>query len=311
MTKTERDSSAINLGTGTDGEFHRPKDSVLYKDPLVKAWSESPVTIVKYSGGTFDNGDQIYSYKPGLRMIIEGKEVIDSSQYPYWVRAVRAGMEKVQLKRGEILKVTEAGLGLLMCANRIMNEALADFIREGKRAHYRGIELNKGVYDKALEWKEGWIDSFRKQSNGGLDVEPGIKITLYQGEAAEVAEDLGKRGRVANLIFADTFPIRDDAKGVNDLLLLPGLTKHMSPDAVLVFFSYTREADGYSTSQVEARQRELLDEAFDVYDISTEWVPVFPPPDYDFLKRADNTMITSLPLIVVSQIKVKDKYREF
>ncbi|HZJ18331.1 MAG TPA: hypothetical protein VFD45_01780 [Patescibacteria group bacterium] len=313
MAISERNQGS-RMGIGKkpqeNGEFHRAVDSVLLTDPVVKEWSGAPIILSPYPGGRVVNEVQTYTYKPGVRMYIEGEEVIDSCQYPYWVKAVRAGIEKVQLKTGENLKVTEAGLGLFMCANRIIIEGLAEFHKTGRKIHYRGIELSEDVYERALAWKKNWLEAFSLQSNEGLDPEPNIEISLYQGEATEVAEDLSAKGKLANLIFADTYPIKKDTKGINDLLLLPGLAKHaVSDNAVFVFFSFTKETVGHSTGEVAEMQRMLLDEAFEAYNISTEMVPVSPPPDYKFLKKDDGTMVTSLPLTVVSQIKVRDEYK--
>ncbi|MCL4354172.1 hypothetical protein M1349_01735 [Patescibacteria group bacterium] len=311
MALPEKPKSDIDPSfSGASDEFRRPADSILYTDPIVREWSKAPVILEPYKGGTVLNGDQVYTYKPGVRLLIEGKEVIDSCQYPYWIRAVRAGLEKVQLKTGETLKVTEAGLGEYMCANRILIESLAEFHKSGRRTHYRGIDLSEEVYKRGVEWKENWLKSFELQSNYGLDLEPSVRISLYMGEASEVAEDLAAKGKRANIIFADTYPIKPIAKGVNDLLLLPGLSRHIVPEnGVFVFFSYTKETEGYSAGEVSDMQRTLLDQCFESYNISAEKIPVFPPPDYDFFKRDDGTMVTSLPLVVVSQIRVREAYR--
>lgn len=277
------------------------------RDTLVEEWENAPALFFPYEGGPVyqPDGSLNYRYDSGTRLYIAGQEVMDSCETPWSIATVNAVFQYID--NDEYPTVFEAGAGQNITANRIMQQL------EGRgRGEYHVVELNKTVYEKTLEWKESWERHFRDQRDWARGTEPNIRIYVYHGEAGEVTADLAEKRKRFKLIISDTYPLRPEEKGVNDLKHLDTFSRILMRDGVFAFYPYTPGNEVGSVGKMMGTQYEILNHYFSSIDqrdssdprLSPNMRSMFinPPPDYSYL-QGENGPIRILPVVIASGLK--------
>lgn len=163
--------------------------------------------------------------------------------------------------------------------------------REGK-GEYVGVELNKEVFDFAQTWKNEVEAGFQSYS----PAEPDIKISIRQGDgrvvAQQLAEERKSRGKF-DIIISDTYPIKQDEKGINDLKNLDVLTTCLSSRGVFAFFPFFPESD--DPNHFTHEQRRLIAPYFQI--VRTSDANINPPKKYKYLWHGSEP-VRKLPVAV-------------
>ncbi len=282
----------------TNGEFQRPLDSVLITDASTKEWSITPATVLEYDGGVICNPDGSidYKYDSGKRLLIKDYEVMDTCQKQFVQELVNAAFKRLTKKEGDPVRVFEAGWGLGISAERVMRNLAARYFAFNSGGEYRGVELNRDVYETAKTWKTKWDQQIGALNENTEEPKSKLKSVLYHGEAGEVAEDFIKRGKKFDIIISDTFPIKPEQKAINDLIHMPIFIQLLDEKGVFAFVAYSKDANGYTKDKIRELQLSKFAKYFNGYRQYD--VPVNPPPDYEFLKERDGSIVRSLSFIL-------------
>lgn len=269
----------------------------LSRKELVERWKNAPEKLVKYGPGEVKDseGNVLYQYSKGTRLIILGEEVMDSCQEP-WARAtVDKAFEVVVSKKNKNLNVLERGFGM----GRVASAIVENLIPRG--GTYTVIELNKQVAEYAREWKKNYKELIANMGSP-MTPNPGpqISISILEGDAVEVTEKLAASGKEYDLIISDTFPLSRDERSINDLRDLDILVKLLNPDGVFAFFGYH---SGYQGGMNE-KQRNLVEEHFE--EVRRTIVKgINPPPDYKYFNPENGPTVRELPVIICSKPRLQ------
>lgn len=290
---TERGERPKNFGQ------HPPrgngKEITTPRDVLIEQWRNAPEKLVKYRAGEVrdSEGNVLYEYSKGARLVILGEEVMDSCQEP-WARAtVDQAFQTMGSKKN--LDVMERGFGM----GRIASAIVENLIPRG--GTYTVIELNKQVAEYAREWKKNYKESI---ANMGSPMAPNpgpqISMSIIEGDAVEETKKLAAIGKKYDIIISDTFPLSQDERSVNDLLDLDTLVKLLNPDGVFAFFGFHT---GYQGGMNE-KQANLVQGHFDTVN-RTIVKGINPPPDYKYFNPEGGPIVRELPVIICSKPRLQ------
>ncbi|MCL5439188.1 MAG: hypothetical protein M1268_04370 [Patescibacteria group bacterium] len=276
-----------NHDGGKDGETGNP----------IEVWRNAKAEYISYPKGRFYYGDgTFYDYDAGTRLIIMGNQVMDTCETPWCSDTVSLAFDQLIRDRKAPVRVLELGFGIGITGNRVIQK----LVGRG-RGEYRVVELNKDVYERSEKWKERWEKSFTGTSHEVPGTKPIIKIVLYNGEAGEVAKSLAERRKKFDIIISDTFPLRPEDRGINDLLYLPTLSEMLLPDGIFAFYPNVPGAEIGSEGQMIAQQYELLNPYFD--EIMLRKSRLKTAPDYKYLWGKSGPL-TMIPVAICKGLKV-------
>lgn len=265
-----------------DGHEHR------FEDPAVETWAAEPSKIIAYEKGETELPDgSSYSWKAGRRLVIAGKQVMDTCEYPWAEETINRSFSRVGNVSSPV-RVLEFGFGMGITAER----AIQQLVGKGE-GEYQIVELNRDVYKYAQEiWKKRWMETFKGSKEITPESDPKIKINVRFGEAGEEARKLLERGEKFRIIISDTYPIKTEEQGINDLLHIDVMKKLLAKDGVFAFFPYV---PGARQGELTARQHKLIAPHFK--DINLSNAEVTPPPSYSYLFRKSGP-VRSLPVAI-------------
>lgn len=262
----------------------------------VDQWRKAKREILDYGPGEVrDNqGNILYSYDAGRRLIIEEKHVMDDCENP-WVKAtVETVFKKWKAENSKTInpKVLIRGYGLGIDARLILQK----LIGEGK-GELHIIELNEQVLEDANNWKE--MTEAASISTGSPGTIPDVSIKIYEGDAIEVTRQMAERKEEFDMILSDTFPLTEAEKGgKNDIIDLETLKKCLALGGIFSFFSWFPGSSGI------AEQIAIVDKHFSAFAVDDKEVNVFPPLEYKYLQGPKGP-IRKLPVIVCSNPRLQ------
>lgn len=265
-------------------------------DP-VERWRLAPAEEVEYSGGRVYYDETYYVHPPGSRLMVGGKQVMDTCEGPWGqatVEAARDTHELRGLKPGYKVKVLERGFGL-----GITGSAVIDTFKN-RGVEYHVIELNEKVADMADKWREQELERVEAR-RGTKGLKYNVSINIWRGEAREVTRRLVEdERRRFNLIISDTYPLDEEETGVNDILDIEVLKRGLHSEGVFSFFPhYPGSEDEEVYSHLTAKQIGLVWPHFEGIHVTD--AEVKPPEEYRYLFRSDGTPIMRLPVITCTR----------
>lgn len=293
MSIKEHISGGMGRINGQDVLGNSPKE--LSRKELIERWKHAPEKLVKYRAGVIKDseGNVLYEYSKGTRLVILDEEVMDSCQEP-WARAtVDKAFEVMGNKKNP--NVLERGFGM----GRVASAIVENLIPRG--GTYTVIELNKQVAEYAREWKKNYKELIANMGSP-MTPNPGpqISMSIIEGDAVEETKKLAASEKKYDIIISDTFPLSKDEGSVNDLLDLDTLVKLLEPDGVFAFFGFHTGYDG----RLNERQGNLVDRHFD--EVSrTIAKGINPPPDYKYFNPENGPIVRELPVIICSKPRLQ------
>ncbi len=266
---------------------------------LVEQWRNAPYEVLHYPAGkiTDSQGNVLYEYQEGRRLMMLGQEVMDSCQWPWTESTVDDAFTVLRrpfpLASKTNVQILERGFGMGLVASRIMQRL---GIVGGE---YTCIELNEQIAQYAdTIWRDEQNRITRDRTlsiMGGDNLNvPYIPINIVRGDAFEETEKLVAAGRKFDIIVSDTYPLSDEEKSVNDLLDIEQLIKCLAPEGIFVFFGFHTGSDG----GLNYKQTNLISKRFNA--ISSKMVQVAPPPDYKYFNPPSGP-VRELPVILCAQ----------
>ncbi len=289
MTMLERKTGNDHRINGKNG-----KEIPISREVLVEEWRNAPEKLVKYKAGVVKDseGNVLYEYSKGTRLVILDKEVMDSCQIP-WARAtVDKAFELLERKeKKKNVNVLERGFGMGIVASAIVENLIP------RGGTYTVIELNRQVAEYVREWKNNYKELIANMGSPMTpNPSPQISMAIVEGDAVKETEKLAASGRKFDIIISDTFPLSEDESSVNDLLDLDTLVKLLNPDGVFAFFGFHTGYDG----RLNEKQGNLVDRHFE--DISRTFAKgINPPPDYKYFNPEGGPIVRELPVIICSK----------
>ncbi|HKC14599.1 MAG TPA: hypothetical protein VKC89_01380 [Patescibacteria group bacterium] len=289
-------TAAERVGAEGNGD-ERGKESEKF---LVEQWKQAKAYREPYEAGeaVLSNGVS-YPFREGKRLTILGKQVMDTSEYPWASETINVAFrEMVHPNSSQPVKVLEMGFGLGITANRIIEQL------EGRRikGEYRVVELNHQIYLDALEWKKRKEAEFDQKDREMAGSKPDIKIEIVGGEAGQEARRLlreigSSENQKFDIIISDTFPLRPEDQGINDIKDLPILVKLLTSGGVFAFYPYVPGSISQADAQdgLTTKQRTIVKPYFD-HIVSSSAI-IYPPPEYKYLFRKSGP-VRSLPVAV-------------
>lgn len=272
-----------------------PSELPSHSEALIEEWRNAPERIHEYGPESIldSEGNVIYEYSKGTRLLILGQEVMDSCQTPWAETTVDKAFEALGNKRD--VSVLERGFGMGIVATRIIQHL------EVRSGRYTGIELNEQVAAFAdTTWRRKQSSMARTRATsvlGGTYNGPHVEINIIKGDAYEETRKLAEAGQKFDIIVSDTFPLSEEERGINDLIDLVTLKRCLSPDGVFTFFGY------YTGSQggIGPTQKDMILEHFAEYSVTE--VTVNPPLDYRYFQPPTGP-IRKLPVIICRRPKL-------
>lgn len=272
------------LSTRPNGEEEELRH---FKDPAVEAWanaSEKPITYPKGEGVYVDGTS--YNYPPGKILMIKGEQAMATCESPWSQETARKVFETFE-ERDVPIRVLEFGWGMGITA-----EALLQQLSERGKGEYHGVELNRGVYSYANNvWRPRWVE----HNKTAPEPEPKVRISLTLGEASQEAKRLAERGEKYRIIISDTYPIKEEERGINDLLFLDDIAKLLTKDGVFAFYPYFPAA---KPGQLTAEQTKLLERHFKAINVD-RGPEVKPSKEYMYLQTEEGA-VRWLPIAIAA-----------
>lgn len=263
------------------------------RETLVEEWRNASQRLYRYPRGEFRDpqGEILYTYPEGARLLILGQEVMDDCQTTWANATVDKAFESLGGKKD--VDVLERGFGMGLVATRTFQHL------EIRGGTYTVIELNKQVAEYArTNWlnKQNRISKTRATSPlGGKDTGTNISFKLIEGDAYEETQKLAEAEDRFDIIISDTFPLSEEERSVNDLLDIETLVRCLRPDGVFAFFGYHAGSQG----GMNDKQRAIIERFFN--DVHITRVAVSPPPDYQYF-QTPNGPLRELPVIICRQL---------
>lgn len=260
------DGSPIDAMSGSGSED---------RSSLIETWKNLQRRKATYSSGVYEDGTP---FGPGERLIVirEGTEIVEGR--PRRIRVPEQVMDDFERPWCDVtvskmfegkdgpLTVLERGFGLGLMAERINWQMRS---RGGKHIV---VELNREIYEDALKWAERMR---REMPDRRLSRPVEIEVIHDDADAAIQRFPHG----YFDLIFSDTHQLREEERGINDLLALEELKDHLKPDGRFTFCAFHRDNQ---TGDLDPRQRMLITPHFRG---GYRAIPVelTPPPDCTYL----------------------------
>lgn len=223
---------------------------------LSEIWKRLSRKRVSYPGGVYPDNTK---YLGGERLIIGDEQIMDTFERRWCEATVDAMFEG---KSGQ-LNVLERGFGLGLMSEFILRQMAA------RGGNYFIVELNAQVHKDAQKWADAsqhWVDQRRIP----------LKITVLN-EDADVAL-LQFPEQYFDLIFSDTHQLRDEDRGINDLLAVECVKSRLKPDGHFTFCAFHK---GNQKGDVDPRQDRLISPHF---RYSVDSVEVIVPADCTYLE---------------------------
>ena len=165
------------------------------REALVERWRNAPYEILRYPAGkiTDPQGNVLYEYQEGERLMILGQEVMDSCQWPWAKTTVDDAFAVLKrpfpLDDKKNARVLERGFGMGLIASRIIQHL------ESIGGEYTCIELNEQIAQYAdTTWRDEQDQRARDRVlsiMGGEHLKvPYIPINIIRGDAFEETEKL-------------------------------------------------------------------------------------------------------------------------
>lgn len=259
---------------------------------LVLKWRDASEEVIDYNEGEVKdkNGNLLYRYDKGHRLLIGEKQVMDSCEKPWAFATVDRAFREFQQnpntsKPLKPLRVLERGFGMGITARRVIHNLIT------RGGEYVVIELNRKNAEFARKWKKDQTSGLVRMSRDLENTKPEISITILEGDAYEVTAELAEKGEKFDIIISDTFPLSEEEHGVNDLKDLETLKYCLASDGVFTFFAYFPG----STGGIVKKQENMITKNFETYNLDT--VEVSPPPEYIYL-QSESGPVRRLPVIV-------------
>lgn len=278
---------------GQDPSGGGPTEIPLSREALIERWKNAPEELKKYPAKPFTDseGNVLYEYPKGTRLLILGEEVMDSCQTPWAEATVRHAFQALGNKRN--VNVLERGFGLGIVATNIIDHL------EDIGGTYTCIELNEEVARYADTIWQSRLDASAHAKaisvRGGTYTGLKVPINIIHGDAYEKTKRLAEVGKQFDLIVSDTFPLSERERSMNDLLDMEILKHCLTPDGVFTFFGYFTGSEG----GIGPQQRDVLAQHFESYGVAAQ-VTVNPPPDYKYFNPSTGP-IRRLPVIICKQ----------
>ncbi len=287
----------------------RDRGDLSLREALVERWKKAPNKVHKYPAGkiTDSNGEVLYEYSQGGRLLMLGQEVMDSCQRPWTNATVDNAFSALDLNHGRYghretkhdAQVLERGFGMGIIASRIMDHLTI------RRGSYTCIELNEQIAryaDKTWRNKQNQIARYLATSTQGGTVRNAkyLPMTIIRGDAFEETAKLAQEEKKFDIIISDTYPLSDEEKSVNDLQDLETLVQCLNPDGVFAFFGYH---SGYQ-GEMNQRQRSLVERYFDGVT-RTIIRGINPPPDYRYFNPENGPVVRELPVIICTKPRIQ------
>lgn len=258
------------------------------KPDIVDLWKNAEPEWIDYKGGWVKPHDSKgYKFRAGKRLVINGEQVMDTCEAPWAYELVDRVFEMMRHRRGK-LKVLERGAGLNISGTRVIHE----MIKRGGGEYYV-IELNRGVYERTLQWRKRHLAYLKEiRQNQGIKIP--LKIEVLLGEAREISRKLIQEdGMRFNAIISDTYPLSPLETGINDISDVDILKSGLKTGGVFGFFAYF--PDSYP-EEIKIRQQRLMSDNFKQALFSVGRVN--PPPSYRYLWSSSGIPVRSLEVQV-------------
>lgn len=264
------------------------------RNPYEVEWEKAGIETPPYKAGKviLGNGHE-YSWRGGQTLLIQGKEIMATCEYPWSAAAVNLAFRQIRHSDPhEPVSVLELGFGLNLAANRVVDK----FSGGDRRGKYVGVELNQQVYERAKAWKERKKNGFKEKEKEIPGSAPKVDLELIQGEAGKVMEEqLIPKGEKFNIIISDTYPIDPKDEGVNDLRYLRSVVQLLAPGGVFIWYPYSPDAEEIvqEGDNFTKTQRRLLDPYFEMtagrkiplFDRTDNGGLIGPQPNYTYFMR--------------------------
>lgn len=258
----------------------------------IEQWKTTIPELIDYKGGLVHLLDgRVYRYRSGRRLIINGEQVMDTCEAP-WAQATVDGLFFLESKehpnKSRKLRVLERGAGLNISGTRIIQKMI-----ERGGGEYHVIELNEGIYEETLKWRERQLDYLNDmRRHTGLYIPLTIKV--HFGEAREVSRRLMEDERLKfDIILSDTYPLEPQEEGINDVIDIDILRKGLRRKGLFGFFTY-KPGETFLDNIFNAEM--LVGKYFRTILSSTSYVN--PPLDYTYLVDKEGVPIRKLPVLI-------------
>jgi hypothetical protein len=265
---------------------------------LLEKWGNAPISIVRYGPRLNTTGDCGDIIPGGMRLIIDGQQVMDTCETPWCTETVRLAFDGLT-NGNRPVNVLERGYGLGVSSRRIVQ-----YLIPHNRARFDIIELNKEVVENARRWREQQLSIVNQIGGGIQDTTPNIGIRIHEGDAAEVTRRLiEEEGMEYDIIISDTYPISPVEEGVNDISDIEVLKRGLKPDGRFGFFAYYPGSGGGLVS----KQEDLISPHFG--NIQIAYANVCPHPDYDYLHQViagKRVPVKRLPVVICKNPVLND-----
>ncbi len=270
---------------------------------LIEQWRKAPADIEPYGAGKVDLPNGVsYEYREGKRLTILGKQVMDTCEYPWASETVNFAFDQLtHPNSSQPVRVLEMGFGLGITANRVIEQLKG----RGLKGEYKVVELNHQVYLSALAWKKRKEDEFEEDDRIQPGSRPNIQIEVIEGEANQEARRLlreigSSENQKFDIIISDTFPLREEDQGINDIKDVPTVVRLLHSGGVFAFYPYvpTTVSKADTEDGLTSKQRSLVGPYFDhISSRYTREQPINPPKEYKYLFRKSGA-VRSLPVAV-------------
>lgn len=259
-TNNESQTSSTDLIPDQD-----PDLLILPQEPIdrkkdIERWSNYTRRIDTYDVA---NPDGTISKK--RRLFIGPKDneeyVMDEFEQPWVDRTVK---EMFKGKEGS-LRVIERGYGLGLMSRGIIQEMAK------RGGEYVLVELNKQVFEDAKTRFKKIMPILQKAQDQGLM--PKLEIQLILGDADEAIKSFPDE--YFDLVFSDTHQLREDERGVNDLLTIDTVVRKIKKRGRFTFCAFHRDNQ---TGYPDTRQLDLIGDLFGT-NIAVYHERVNPPVD--------------------------------
>ncbi|MBI1982494.1 MAG: hypothetical protein HYY87_03360 [Candidatus Levybacteria bacterium] len=292
----ERRDPGSSNGINGEGGIQTPPDAEHKR--LLEKWEKAPIRILRYPSGMHPNPPKDpYRYKKGVRLFVNGLQVMDTCETPWCEATVSEAFKAIrEQKREGPYIVFERGFGLGITARQIVKHL--DLL--GGR--YDVVELNASIAKRARVFADTQTQAWRA-IKGDLPAEShSASIKVYEGDAIlatrKRAQKISEgREEPADIIISDTYPLSTDEQGINDLLDLGTLKHCLSPHGIFTFYPYFPG----STGGIIKAQRDLIAKHFRDYRYLE--VQVNPSPQYRYLHTGD-VPVRTLPVVICRYPKI-------